>query len=195
MKRVLRAGSTLIEVLIVAVITMLIAGMLGTTFSGMNQVWSMITGYNPALADHRAAIDMLSEHIRNAQGCRVAANGVLNSVLDSGTATEIEYYTDKDSCDTVRYFLSGGNLMREADGVQTKVASNVTNLQFTYLTSTTYHSAWTPTMSASTPSMGELKNLSGVRMQLTTSVNDQSVTSNVTIRLRNSPRKSRLDGL
>lgn len=195
MNRLIR-GITLVETLVVMVILSLFMLMLGTAINGVNSMWQEVMGINPALAQNRTIADMLSEHVRNAQGCRTTGNPYYGEAIVAASANSITYVTDKDTCATVRYYISGTNLMRQINGGQATVAARgVTSLGWSYLKSTAYFGGWSSTSVPTSPASNELVNLSGVKLHLVTSSNGQSVTSDSTIRLRNSPKKNRLDGL
>src|SRR5438128_1007835 len=109
-RKAARRGFTFSEVLMSLLITSFVLAvvyqLLVTLFAG--QVTSVNSGQ--ASADNRQAIATMSDHLRDASSCDGSA-GVLQSVLDSGSATSFTYYSTT-TCSKVIYALSGTNLTR-----------------------------------------------------------------------------------
>jgi len=189
-------GGTLPELLTTVVIAACFLGLVGSAMTGLNAIWQSVMTYNPSLAEHRRMLDNVAEHVRNAQGCRNTASAYNSQAVVAATSTSVTYIADKDSCSTIRYYLSGTDLMRQVGtATPTRVASDITSMTLSYLKSNSYNSPWSSTTVATTPGSTELNLLSGVKLHLVSNVNGQSITSDVTIRLRNSPQKKSLDGL
>lgn len=189
-----KRGVALFEMLVTTMLMVIVGGVVVSIFGGLGSAWGSITGMNPTLAENRRSMDALAEHFRNAQVCKNASNGVLNSAISAASATSFTYYSDVNTCATVRYYLSNGNLLRNVNGVNTVVARDVVSLSMTYYKTSTYHGAWTPTTNSSAPTAAELPLIGGVQIQLASRINNQTVTSRIMVRLRNSPRKNRLEG-
>jgi len=138
--------------------------------------------------------ETLADHLRIAQSCSASSGCIQNSVLAAGAATDITYYTDA-AGSTVRYYLSGTNLVRVVNGVPTTVLQNINSLSLTYYTSTTYNSAsLTATASPSAPTAAELPSLAAVKITASSTTDGHTVQYSTLVRLCNSPIRTNLKG-
>lgn len=186
-----KRGATIIELLIGLILTCIVlygsAQLMTAGFVAHDRTNDMSAMHRQA----REAIDTLADHLRNAQMNTNAAFAV-DSSLHEATPTSVTYYTSS-AGDTVTYELKAGALLRTADGATTAVVSGVTNLNFEYFRLTTYNSSWAA-IAGTTATTGELPFIGLVKISARITVNGVTGSYETTVRLRNSPRKTRLSG-
>jgi hypothetical protein len=146
---------------------------------------------NESQTNVRQPIDLMADHLRNAQ----LTTATPEKAVSAASATSVTYYTDS-AGSQVTYFLSGSNLMRtEGDATMSPstVLTGVTSLQFTYYKIATYNAAgFAPCSSPSAPTTAELPRLSAVQIDATVAQDGFTATYSTLVRLRNSPKKTRL---
>ncbi|AIE84006.1 hypothetical protein [Fimbriimonas ginsengisoli] len=150
---------------------------------------------NASTAQTRAAIDTLADHLRGADACTNSSNGTVDSVLDAATATSLTYYYDGTACNKITYSFANGTLSRTAGGVTTSVVTLVSAVSFTYYKAASYNSPWTTTTNPNAPTAAERPFVCGVLIDITTSSSGVTNRMTTTVRMRNAPKKVRLDGL
>lgn len=182
--------------LLISVIGALIAAMIFQQMSTLLAGQNMDMDNNLASSQTRQSLDAVADHLRNADACTVSASGTVDSVLDltNTNATSVTYYGNG-TCTKVRYFLTNGTLSRTDNNVTTIIVRNVTALTFKYYKATTYNAAWTLTTSPSAPTAAELPFVCGIQMDITTNSNNVTNRIQTTVRLRNAPKKTNLNGL
>lgn len=189
-----RAGVTLVELMVGIVITLF----LGSVFWGIMTIsYSVnynVVGKNMVSADARRAVELLASHLTNAQLNKSTSTGVLNSAIHAAAATDITYYTDATGADTVRYRLSGTNLLRTDSGGDSVAATHIQSISLKYFKATAYNSAWVPTTDPVAPTAAELVQLAGIEVKVTVTRDGYSADYTSMVRLRNSPKKSKLSG-
>jgi len=187
-------GYSLSEVLISLLVTMLV---LTVVYQELVSIYvGQMTAADTAqtAADNRAAIDTMTDHVRNASSCN-GSSGVNNSVLDSATATSFVYYSSV-ACAKVTYSLSGTNLMRTVGtGTPTIAARYVSALSFTYYAAATYNTPWATTANPHAPTAAELPQVCGILVDVTTTEDKVVSHMTTTVRLRNAPAKVNMSGL
>lgn len=182
-------GIVLFELLIGALIALLLGSVLLQVFSSTFTARSVITGQNVAATTSRQPLDWLADHLRNAW---LYNNGTEYKVLAAATASDLTYYINNNG-DSIRYYLTNGELRRVAAGSETVEARNITSLTFTYYKSAEYNSATTiTTVDSHVPTAAELPLLSAVHIAATMTVDGFQSYYETLVRLRNSPRKLRV---
>lgn len=116
----MKRGFTLIEFVIVIVITGIIAGILSILIREVASTYTFIKVRGVALADNRLAIDRMTREIRQ-----------IKSAFDLYTADSADIRFYKIGDEFVEFYLSGDNLMCK-NGSDDILASDVTNLEFHY---------------------------------------------------------------
>ncbi|RYG32223.1 hypothetical protein EON81_21140 [bacterium] len=152
--------------------------------------------------DTRAALDTLSDHVRNAMPC-TAVETNKNSVLLTATTTSFSYYTDNTCGKWVRYqypakdklITIANTLGRASDDASNDVVvvKNITSFSLTYYKSDLYNSAWTEISGA--PAVADRPKVCGIRIDVTVTWNGKATRMSTLVRLRNSPVKVGLDGV
>lgn len=181
-------GMTLVE-LLVACVAMLVLGsalltLVATTYSASTNVTAAVQSF----AGVRQAVDLVADHIRNAQ-----SNGT--QVLTAASPTGITYCTAGGG--TVRYwFDSATSTLKRSDSAATTVAvSGIQSMTLTYYkdisasyTSTTSGpNNWPTTVDPNNPTAAELPNVGAVDIVLSITVNGYPRRIDTLVRLRNSP--------
>lgn len=189
------AGFSLMEMMVVSLITIAVSGALFAVFMNTLTNNRVVQGINESDKGAREQLDTLVDHVRNAQQYRPDASTPYR-VISAGTETSLTYYTDS-AGSTVRYYLSGGALRRDATnagGADTVVFENVTALEFKYYkaTGSDYYTNTVPTTDVHAPAAEELRFLAQIDLTVTVSIQGQARQMFCQVRLRNSPYKSRL---
>lgn len=195
-----QAGVSYIELLVSLLMTIVIAGGLFSVFKNTYESRDFVVGQGTAETAARTPIDTLADHIRDAQQCHIGSGSNVTdySVIANGTATSVTYYKSDSSTDTVKYWLSGTDLKRTADGSTTTVLSNVQSLQFNYKktpASGNYNNLDTnllDTSNPNAPSAAELPYLSQIAISASVKIDGYVRDMASLVRLRNSPRKIHL---
>jgi len=157
-------------------------------------------GYNTAMATNqsvagaRDAMDILANHVRNASVCNQTSGCNRFSVLDQANETGFTYYINTAGGKT-QYYYAGGTLYRSSNGTTTAVLSGLTSLSISYFKCTTYHGTWLPTTNPNAPATLEMPSVAGIVIRAVFTQDGVPTTIATTIRMRNAPRKTRLDGV
>lgn len=188
-----RRGASLFELIAAMFMMLLISGALFTIFRTTYFSHDAVVGQSDADTASRTPIDILADHLRNAQAAKAAGY----AAIVSGGATEVTYYASDNTSDTVRYWLDGTDLKRTTGGTTTVVMSDVSALNFTYYKASStpvsyYNSSVSQTDNPTSPSATELPNLAMIRITATVNIDGYSRELLGWVRLRNSPRKNRL---
>lgn len=189
-----RRGLTLVELLIAGLLITVAGGALVGIFGMSFRVHDVVIGQNIAYSEARKGVDLMADHIRNAQLNKNTGSGVLNSVLHSGSLNDITYYTDEAGTQ-IRYRLNGTNLERTDDSVTTVSAADVQSLTLTYYKLTSYNGTWTQTIDPNAPTAAELPTIGGVEIRVSIAKDGYTTEYKSLVRLRNSPRKHKLSGI
>lgn len=187
-------GLSLVEVLISGILVLVAGGALVGVFGMSFRAHDVVIGQNIAYSDARKGIDLMADHIRNAQLNKNTGSGVLNSVLHSGAINDIVYYTD-DAGSQVRYGLNGTDLERTDSNGTTVTVGGVQSLTLTYYKLASYNGAWTLTTDANAPTAAELPTIGGVEIRVSIAKDGFTTEYKSLVRLRNSPRKHKLSGI
>ena len=187
-------GLSLVEVLIAGILVLVAGGALVGIFGMSFRAHDVVIGQNIAYSEARKGIDLMADHIRNAQLNRNTGSGVLNSVLHSGTINDIVYYAD-DTGAQVRYRLNGTDLERTYNNVTTVSVGGVQSLTLSYYKLSSYNGTWVPTTDANAPTAAELPTIGGVEIRVSIARDGFSTEYKSLVRLRNSPRKHKLSGI
>lgn len=187
------SGFSLMEIMVVALITIIISGALVAVFINTLTNNRVIQGVNDSDKGAREQLDILVDHIRNAQQYR-PDSATPYKVVSGADAISIRYYANA-AGDTVRYYLSNGALWRDATGVggtDDIVFNNVTALDIKYFKSTgsSYYTNTIPTTDVHAPAAEELRFLAQIDLNITVVVDGQSRQMFSQVRLRNSPYKA-----
>lgn len=193
-----RAGITFIELLVSLLMTIVVAGGLFSVFKNTFESRDFVVGQGGAETAARTPIDVLADHIRNAQQCHIGSGSAVTdySVIANGTATSVTYYKSDSSTDTVQYRLNGTNLERIADGATTTVLSGVQSLVIKYYVPSTaggnYNNSGVQLIAGASPTAAERPLL--IQISIAASVKVDGYVRDMTslVRLRNSPRKVHL---
>lgn len=189
-----RSGVTLIELLVGIVITLFLGSVFWGLLTVSYAVNSNVIGENLVSAEARKAVEIIASHLTNAQLNTSAVNGTLNSAIHAASETSVTYYADATGTDTVRYRLNGTNLQRTDGGGDTVVAQDIQSISLNYFKASAYNSAWAPTKTPTAPEAAELPELVGVQIKVVVTRDGYSADYTSVVRLRNSPKKSKLSG-
>ena len=185
-------GSTLIEAMVALLLLMLLGLGAFQFFVSSNLARDSMMYGNTAITDGRQPIDIVSDHLRNAQ--QYTSDNITYVAISAATATSVTYYTDA-SGSTVQYLLSGSNLQRVDSTGTTTVLPNVSSLQFTYYLAPSASSYYTDTLTVGDPTgfgVPERARIAEIKITGAVTANGYSRSFSTTVRLRNSPRKVRL---
>ena len=132
-----RAGITLIEMLVSLLMTLVISGALFGVFVNTFNSRETVVGQGTAETNARTPIDVLADHLRNAQqywttGGTNPTSASQSSVIANASATSVTYYASNSSTDTVMYWLDGTTLKRTDSSGVSSVMTGVQKLSFTY---------------------------------------------------------------
>jgi hypothetical protein len=146
---------------------------------------------NQSQTDARQPLDLMADHLRNAQLAAAAPY----QAISYGAASAVTYYSDG-AGSQVTYLLSGTTLSRtEGDITATAspVLTGVTSLRFVYYKIATYNAAgFVPCTTPTAPLATELPRLAAIQIDATVTQDGHTSTYSTLVRLRNSPRKTRL---
>lgn len=191
--RTRKSGVTLIELMVGIVITLFLGSVFWGLLTVSYAVNSNVVGENLVSGEARKAVEIMASHLTNAQLNTSTSAGVPDSAIDAATGTDITYYTDNTGTDTVRYRQNGTDLLRTDNTGDTVVAQNIQSLSLKYFKATAYNSAWTTTKDV-LPEASELPQLVGVEIKVVVTRDGYSADYTSVVRLRNSPKKSKLSG-
>jgi Tfp pilus assembly protein PilW len=186
-------GAILVETLISLFIVSLIGAALFNFFLTGTSTPETLRVSNKAITDGREPIDTIADHIRNAQ--QYTPDGTTYTVISAASPTSITYYVDAAGA-TVQYTLNGTNLQRIDSSGTTTVLTNLTALNIRYYlsnSSTTYY--FTDLTEGTTPgsfSLVDRSRITVVDISGTVTISGVARSFNTQIRLRNSPRKTKL---
>jgi Tfp pilus assembly protein PilW len=199
-----QAGVSLMELLVSVLMTLVIAGALFSVFTNTFEMRDVVVGQGTTETSARTPLDLLADHLRNAQqywttGSTTPTLVSQSSVIAAGSATSVTYYRSNSSSDTVQYWLDGTNLKRTDAGGTTIVMSNVQSLAFTYYvnTSGSYNvdyndnTKYSP-ITGSSPTNAERPLLGQIKISARVTIDGYSRELASLVRLRNSPFKVHL---
>ena len=187
-------GLTLVELLVAALLLTVAGGALIGIFGMSFRSHDVVIGQNIAYSEARKGIDLMADHIRNAQLNKNTGSGVLNSVLHAGAIDDITYYSD-DAGTQIRYRLNGSNIERTDNTTTAVYVNNVQTLTLTYYKLTSYNGSWVLTTDPNVPTSAELPFIGGVEVRVSVLIDGFTTEYRTLVRLRNSPRKHRLSGM
>jgi len=188
-----RSGAILIEYLVAAMASILIGiallALIQTTYSSQ----TIVMGQNMTFVTARQAVDVLADHIRNAQSYQTSTTPTYAAV-SSGSLTSITLYTDSTSgaTETYTYDSTHKQLTRTVSSTTTVVLTGLDDLQFTYHTAngTNYTSSGPFNLvsgSGHTPQSTDYPNLVQVDINAEVTINGATKRILSSVRLRNSP--------
>lgn len=184
-----RRGWTAIETVVGLLVTGVILVGLYSLMGAIGVVQTVTYSMTASTRDARQALDTMADHLRTAQLSTSA-----NAAISSGATSDVTYYSDTGGS-TVRYRLSGTNLLRTVGGTDTTALANVTSLSFTYYTTSTYNSSsLTATTNSHAPTAAELPQLAAIGITASTTTDGRTVQYSSIVRLRNSPTRGNLRG-
>lgn len=178
-----RRAMTLVEIVVVTLI-LIIAGLalsafVRTTYGPQDT----ITGQTSADMTARQSLDILADKLRNAQWCTVA--GTPSAVVTGNSSSITVYTSTTDNSQTLKYALTGGNLVKyvNGSGTGTTVLTGISSLTITYYRANDYTTAITPA-AADYPLIGAVGiTATASKAQMNTYTRQYSTY----VRLRNSP--------
>jgi Tfp pilus assembly protein PilW len=179
-------GGTLIEYLISLVLSSVVIGAAFWMYSDSTSQAHFVDRYNDAESNARQQVDLLLDHVRNAQSCKDAGQ----IAISAGTATSLSYYGSNSTSDVIMYSLSGTDLVRTANSASKTVLDGVSSLEFTYYVISS--GALVTTANANVPTSSELPSLAAVEVTAKADVDGIERELSGLVRLRNSPYKSKL---
>lgn len=197
-----RRGTTLVELLVSLLMTIVIAGALFAIFTNTYQSRDFVVGQGSAETDARTPLDNLADHLRDAQQYHTVeppTTASQSSVIAAATANSVTYYESNSSTDTVKLWLNGTDLDRTVGGTTTTVIGNVKSLKLTYYVAPSSggvvnynNSALSKTVNENAPTAAEMPFISEITIDA--AVNDSGYQRELvcTVRLRNSPYKLKL---
>ena len=184
-------GAVLVDMIVGLLLSFLVGAMIMSGMQTSIASRETVIEQNQSQTDARQPLDMMADHLRNAQ----LASAAPYRVLDAGTATSVTYYTDS-ARSSVSYFLSGSTLMRTEGDLTvaaTPVLTGVTSLRFVYYKIATYNaSGFVACTSPSAPTSAELNFLAAIQIDATVTQDGYTSSYSTLVRLRNSPRKTTL---
>lgn len=199
----MRRAFTFIELLVSLVISLVVAGGLFMVFLTTHDSRDFTVGMGNAETQARTPIDIMCDHLRNAQQFKAGGGtGVGDyTVISAGTATSVTYYASNSSTDVVTYAKSGTNLVRTDTTGTTTVMPNVQSLEFRYFKTPLVggnpsggynNGSFVATTNANSPTNAELPFLTVIEVRATVQVDGFAREMISYVRLRNSPRKVRV---
>jgi|GEM_PF-3781161 len=181
---------TLIEVLVALMVSLVIGGIVFQGFGVLRTGHEIGERQNYAIANGRTGIDMLADHVRNAERCTSLIGCVNNAMIAPGSnATTLTYYTASTGS-PVTYSFRGGSLYRTKGGVETRILRGLQSFSVTYLMNGAFLDQWTE---AGTPSATNAPTICGVRIRATGFENTRQFVVETSVRLRNARRTPRFD--
>lgn len=187
-----RRGATLIESLVATIVLVVVLLGLASQFINVTLSRDAIMGGNNATTAGRQPIDIVADHIRNAQ--QYTTDNITYSVIDAATATSVTYYKDSAGA-TVSYYLENGDLKSNDGGTVATVLSGLTSLNLKYYlaaTTSTYYSTSLTEGDPATFGLPERARVAAIQITGSMTVDGNPRTFSTMVRLRNSPRKVRL---
>lgn len=186
MKRI--RGAILMDMLMGLMVSFLVGAVIMSAIQTSVSARQTIMEQNDSQTEARQPLDIMADHLRNAQ----LASTAPQQVLAAGTATSLTYYSDA-ARTPITYALSGTTLNRTDGGNTTVVLTGVTSLRFSYYKIASYNAAGfvactTPTAPLST----ELTRLAAIQIDASVTQDGYTSSYSTIVRLRNSPKKLRL---
>ena len=182
-------GAILVDMMMGLMLSFLVGAVIMSAMQTSIASRDTVIEQNQSQTDARQPLDLMADHLRNAQ----LASTSPYRVLSVGTATSITYYTDAARSE-VSYYLNGTTLMRTEGALNasaTPVLTGVTSLRFVYYKIATYNaSGFIPCTSPSAPTSAELNFLAAIQIDATVTQDGYTSSYSTLVRLRNSPRKT-----
>jgi type II secretory pathway component PulJ len=182
----LKRGASLTEALVALMLSSIVVGGGFWVYLDSTSQSYFAERYSDAEMDARQQVDLLLDHIRNAQSCKDADR----AAIKAASATSISYYGSDNVGDVITYGLSGTNLVRSDSSGTKTVLDNVSKLEFTYFVMSS--GTLTQTSNLNIPDQSELPLLAAVKVEAMAEFDGVSRELSGTVRLRNSPYKKRL---
>jgi type II secretory pathway component PulJ len=197
-----QAGISLLEMLVSLLMTLVISGALFTVFVNTFQSREVVVGQGTAETNARTPIDVMADHLRNAQqywttGGTTPTLASQSSVLADASTTSVTYYASNNVSDTVQYWLDGTILKRTAGASTTVVMTGVQSLELTYYktdANANYNNSGVALTAGNghSPTSGERSFISQIQIRAKVNVDGYSREIASLVRLRNSPYKVHL---
>jgi hypothetical protein len=186
-----RRGTTLTELLVVTLLLVVAGASLFGVFTVSFGIHDKVIGQNNAFAEARKAVDLMADHLRNAQ---LNSDSNTGSAIHAASINDLTYYADT-APTQIRYRLNGTNIERTDSGTTTTVARSIQSLTLTYYKLSSYNGSWTTTTNASAPTNSELKEIAGIEIAVDVAMDGYATQYRTLVRLRNSPWKHKLSGI
>lgn len=178
-------GAVLIDLILGLVMSFLVGAVIMSAMQTSITSRQTVLEQNDSQTDARQPLDIVADHLRNAQ-----LSG--NAAISAGNKTSVSYYPEA-GAEPITYSWSSGSLSRTEDGKTSKVLSGVTSLSLTYYRVASYNSpTFVPCINPSAPSALELPVLGAIQIDATVSQDGYTANYSTIVRLRNSPRKTSL---
>jgi prepilin-type N-terminal cleavage/methylation domain-containing protein len=194
----LRRAVTLIELLVALLVLSVLSPAIYFAYTMSISMHDTVIGQNNSLAETRKGIDLMADHLRNAQLNTNTSSGVSYSALDSAAINDITYYAATGTSvvpTQIRIRLNNGQIEHVDGGTTTVLATDIQSLTLTYYKLTTYNGNWVLTTNANAPTTAELPYVAGIEIKVQVAMDGYTSEYKSVVRLRNSPRKSSLSGL
>ena len=181
-------GAIMVDMLMGLLVSFLVGAVIMSAMQSSVTARDVVNEQNESQTNARQPLDIMADHLRNAQ----LASTAPEQVIGAGSATSVTYYVDS-ARTAVTYSLSGTTLQRVDNATTTTVLTGVSSLRFTYYKIATYNAAgFVACTSPSAPSALELARLAAIQIDATVTQDGYTSSYSTIVRLRNSPKKTRL---
>jgi Tfp pilus assembly protein PilW len=180
-------GAVLVDLMAGLMISFLVGAVIMSAMQTSVSARETVNEQNQSQTDARQPLDLMADHLRNAQ---LSVNTLPEVAVTAGTATAVTYNT---TGAPVTYALSGANLQRTESGTTTTVLTGITSLRFTYYKIASYNaSGFVPCLTPTAPLSTEFPRLAAIQVDATVTQDGYTSSYSTIVRLRNSPKKLRL---
>jgi prepilin-type N-terminal cleavage/methylation domain-containing protein len=182
-------GFTLIESMVASIILILVGLGMYAAFFDTAMSRESIMYANNATTNGREPIDVVADHLRNAQ--QYTADNVTYTCISAAGASSVTYYTDS-AGSTITYYLESGSLKSDQGGTVKTVVTGLSTLTFTYYLAASTSSYYSTSLAATDPSTfgaTERARIAAILISGSVAVNGYPRSFSTMVRLRNSPRK------
>src|SRR5688572_22350849 len=159
-------GAILVDMIVGLLLSFLVGAVIMSAMQTSISSRDTVIEQNQSQTDARQPLDLMADHLRNAQ----LASTSPYQVLSAATASSITYYTDS-SRSLVSYFLDGTTLKRTEGNLLANpsiVLTGVTSLRFVYYKIASYNaSGFVACTSPTAPTSTELTFLAAIQIDAT----------------------------